>query len=63
MLVCDGSKGGAATADEAVPSRNLADLCRVSRPGNWTAVRPGKFHAERIASVAKRVMSTYYGVV
>jgi hypothetical protein len=30
---------------------------------DWTAAGPRKFHAERIGSIARREMSTYYGVV
>jgi hypothetical protein len=66
MLVCDGSSVGAAVADEAAPSCNLAELCQVATRVIGRAVRPTKLHAELIGSIAKREMSTYmasYGVV
>jgi hypothetical protein len=38
-------------------------LAELRDQGDWTGVRPRKFHAERIGSIAKREMSTYSGVV
>ena len=54
MLVCDGRSVGAATADEAAQSRNSAQLCQSRYEGDWTAVRPRKFHVERIGSIDSR---------
>jgi len=60
MLVCEGAPPRQRKPRRVAIWRN----CAKSRDhGDWTAVRPRKFHAERIASVAKREMSTYYGVV
>jgi hypothetical protein len=58
-----GQSVGAAVADEAAPSCNLAELCQSRDQGDWTAVRPRKLYAEPIGSIAKREMSTYYCVV
>jgi hypothetical protein len=62
MLVCEGAPPRQRKPRLVAIWRNCAKS-RSRDHGNWTAVRPGKFHAERIASVAKREISTYHGVV
>ena len=62
MLVCDGAKRWRRHGRGSRVA--IWRDCAKSRDhGDWTAVRHRKSHAERIASVAKREMSTYYGVV
>jgi hypothetical protein len=64
MLVCDGAKRWRRHGRGSSAESQSGGIVPKSRDhGDWTAVRPRKFHVERIASVAKREMSTNYGVV
>jgi hypothetical protein len=64
MLVCDGSMRWRRRDRRSRAELQFGAIVPKSRDqGDWTAVRPRKLHAEPIGCIARRVVSTYYGVV